>query len=174
MARPTRKHSVLRLFDSPQATQFRASIVATVGGDFYLTPAERVGCMHVFRVDGPNDRGLLLELADSALADGIYQHRLAFYHRHASQSLQMWAELSAHGWDAQLAALQTGDRSVLNLPAKRRYARRDELSSQVARARDECLQSIFGFESLGPVWPSLAEGRLSQLWLAHCAPPIVA
>ena len=65
MARPTRRLPVLRLFDSPQANQFRAAIAATVGGDFYVTPAERVGDMHVFRVDGPNDGGLLLERAES-------------------------------------------------------------------------------------------------------------
>ena len=67
MARPTRKHSILRLFDSPQAAQFQAAIAGTVGGDFHVTPAERIGDVHVFRVDGPGDRGLLLELADSAL-----------------------------------------------------------------------------------------------------------
>ena len=173
MARPTRKHSVLRLFDSPQAAQFQAAIAKTVGGDFHVTPAERIGDVHVFRVDGPGDRGLLLELADSALGDGVYQHRIAFYHRHSSLPLQHWAELVAHGWDAHLAASQSGDRSVLDLPAKRRYARRDELSSQVARARDECRQSIFGLEGDGPVWPSLPMNRLSQLWWAHCAPTTV-
>ncbi len=169
MARPTRKHSILRLFDSPQAAQFQAAIARTVGGDFHVTPAERIGDVHVFRVDGPDDLGLLLEQADSALADGVYQHRIAFYHRHSSLPLQLWAELLAHGWDAHLAASQSGDRSVLDLPAKRRYARRDELSSQVARARDECRQSIFGLEGDGPVWSSLPKGRLSQLWWAHCA-----
>ena len=169
MARPTRKHSILRLFDSPQAAQFQAAIAGTVGGDFHVTPAERIGDVHVFRVDGPGDRGLLLELADSALGDGVYQHRIAFYHRHSSLPLQQWAELVAHGWDAHLAASQSGDRSVLDLPAKRRYARRDELSRQVARARDECRQSIFGLEGDGPVWPSLPKDRLSQLWWAHCA-----
>jgi len=173
MARPTRKHSVLRLFESPQAAQFTAAIARTVGGDFQVTPAERIGDVHVFRVDGADDRGLLLERADSALGDGVYQHRIAFYHRHSSLPLQLWAELVAHGWDAHLAASQSGDRSVLDLPAKRRYARRDELSSHVARARDECRQSIFGLESDGPVWPALSMGRLSQLWWAHCAPTTI-
>ncbi|MDQ3401896.1 MAG: hypothetical protein M3548_00685 [Actinomycetota bacterium] len=159
----------MRLFDSPQAAQFRAAIAGTVGGDFNVTATERIGDIHVYRVDGPDERGLLLELADAALTEGVYQHRIAFYHRHSSLPLQLWCELVAHGWDAHLAASQSGDRSVLDLPAKRRYARRDELSSQVARARDECRQSIFGLEGDGPVWPSLPKGRLSQLWWAHCA-----
>ena len=162
-------------FDSPQASQFRASIAAAVGGDdFHVTPAERVGRVHVFRVTGPTDPGLLLDHPEAVLPDGICRHRVAFYHRHASQPLQMWAELSAYSWDAHLAASQTGDRSVLDLPAKRRCAQRDELSSQVGRARYECRQSVFGFESDGPVWESLSRERLSQLWIAHCVPPLVA
>lgn len=140
-----------------------------MGGSFQITPVERIDSVHAFRVDGPSDRGLLLNHADATLPGGICQTRIGFYHRHPSLPLQLWAELVAYSWDAHLAASQSGDRSVLDLPAKRRYERRDELSSQVARAKDECRQSIFGFESDEPQWPSLAEGRLSQLWLAHCA-----
>lgn len=170
MARPTRRLPALRLFESPQAAYFIDVIASTLGGNFALAPIERADEIHVFIATGPATSGLLFEAPEQPLVGGVWRHREGYYHRHPELPLHLWVELTAHGWDPNLASAQTGDCSGLMPPTRRRNELRERKSRDVAASLDACRQVVLGYNAPVPLWPGLSEARLGRLWLAYCRP----
>lgn len=134
MPRPTRKHPLIRLHESPEAQTMIGNIVAVLDG-FDYRPVARVGLANVFRIDGPTGSGLLADSSEP-VADrpGVYVTTASAWVRGAGADTGWILDGRFHSWDAGTAAAATGDRSVVDGPRARMYRVRDQRTAEAARA----------------------------------------
>jgi hypothetical protein len=134
MTRPTRKHPLLRLFDSPECFAMVEQMAVVLGG-FEYEAVDQVGKVTVFRIDGPSGSGLLAERSQAVPErPGVYVASESAWVRAAGHQHSWVFDARLHSWDAGTEALVTGDRSIVEGPKRRMYRIRDERSAEAAKS----------------------------------------
>jgi hypothetical protein len=137
MPKPTRKHPGFHsLTESPQGAFFVRLLTAFLGDDLVWKPLEQTADKaHVFLLRGPRGVGLLVETREQAEDDCWRQEhgfRCALLDAHAVINI----DLVTYRWDPWLSARKTGDRTLIEGPARRRYKAQAEKNREIGSRRD--------------------------------------
>jgi hypothetical protein len=132
MARPRRRHPLIRHHESPEAIALVRHVAGVLGG-FEYRAVDQAGDVTVFRVDGPNGSGLLADRSRQ-LPDppGVSVLLVSAWVRAAVHEESWLLDARLHAWDAGTEAAATGDRSVVDGPRRARYRVRDARTAEVA------------------------------------------
>lgn len=172
MTRPTRKHPLIRLHRSPEAIALIGQVVGVLGG-FEYRAVDQVGPITVFRLDGPNGSGLMVDrmnpLDEQA---GTFETLVGAWVRAALHEESWLFDARLHSWDAGTAALATGDRSIIDGPKRAMYRIRDERTAEAAR-NDALAVSELPAEAVPGFPAGLTAGRVRALATRH-APELLA
>jgi len=95
----------------------------------------------VFLMGGTRGWGVLVEMHGQQEQDG-WVHSWGFRHEPQGSGVVVQMEYIAHRWDPWLYADRTGDRSLVEGPASRRYKLQGRKDWELGRDRDQCRTTV--------------------------------
>lgn len=139
MPRTTRKYpGFLKTAAGPQALALVDCMGGVLRGNYNCGPLFMTGDnTHVFIVGSGSRHGILVETFEKSSDEpGVWTSEVVFLYEPDPPGAILCAEATSHTWDPWLAAEQTGDRSLVDGPVRKRNKVRDEETIRVASARD--------------------------------------
>ena len=147
---------------TPQRLAFLHCVSGVLGGRFEFAPFFKTkDRTHAFLAGSATKLGVLLESQEVPGDDeGIFENDVVFLSNQYFPDAVLHAEMRCHSWDGQLAAVQSGDDSILKGSAASRSQMRDQRSLEYAAGHDRftisCVRTADAPESyLGVTWKDI-------------------
>jgi hypothetical protein len=146
---------------SPQGRQFIQTIGSHIGNFGYVAIDERREGGVAYCLVGDHGVGLLVD--ERERPDGDEWVRRTTFRYESSDGLVLEAVLVIHRWDPWLHAQETGDRTVLDLPAARRRRETARRSEAIGRAKDTLITRWYLREHAPPRMSGFEVARIEKL-----------
>lgn len=137
MAKPRKKHPALgTIVESPQGVMFLNLIKWILGEEVSYAPLERTrNGSHVFLMEGPRNKGLLVEARERA-EGGEWVHETGFRCEPQGIATLLHLEFVAYRWDPWFHKKETDGAALAGGSASKRLAERNRRNAEIGPRKD--------------------------------------